>query len=157
MLAGSLLTFFAGLACECGRGRGRGERRLGTSRRATLPELTPDRLPNPLLIRGVLVGFTLGTIFSGGLIVQDKLAYSIRMRKAADAAVEEVLEENPLPSPPTGAELEERARQKEEHVALAGGAMADGSGLEDMGWIEWAMHKAGLGDKDGDKDEDKKG
>jgi nicotinamide mononucleotide (NMN) deamidase PncC len=93
----------------------------------------------------VLVGFTLGTIFSGGLIVQDKLAYSIRMKKEADAATEEVLEENPVPARPTGAELAAGAdKEKEEHVALAGGAMADGS--EEMGWIEWAMHKAGLKD-----------
>ncbi len=139
MLAGSLLTFFAGLACELLLGD------VGQWRRT---QLIPDRLPNPLLIRGVLVGFTLGTIFSGGLIVQDKLAYSIRMKKEADAATEEVLEENPVPARPTGAELaagEAEATEKEEHVALAGGAMADGS-CEEMGWIEWAMHKAGLKD-----------
>ncbi|CAK9786445.1 hypothetical protein CC85DRAFT_287078 [Cutaneotrichosporon oleaginosum] len=114
MLAGSLLTFFAGLAY---------------------------RLPNPLLIRGVLVGFTLGSIFSGGLIVQDKLAYSIRMKQAADEATEEVLDENPVPARPTGAELENKAKEED---ALAPGAMADGSS-EELGWIEWAMHKAGLG------------
>ncbi|BEJ11978.1 hypothetical protein CspHIS471_0204380 [Cutaneotrichosporon sp. HIS471] len=117
MLAGSLLTIFAGMAY---------------------------RLPNPLLIRGVLVGFTLGSIFSAGLIVQDKLAYSIRMRNAADAAVEEVLEENPVPDHPTGKELE-KADGKEKDVPAIG--TKEGSGTERMGWFEWAMDKVRLKDE----------
>lgn len=78
--------------------------------------------------------------------MQDKLAYSIRMRKAADEAVESQLEATPVPSPPTGAEIEAKAVEDAdvEHAALQGGAMADGSGSEELGWIEWAMHKAGL-------------
>ncbi|GMK57226.1 hypothetical protein CspeluHIS016_0400600 [Cutaneotrichosporon spelunceum] len=111
MLAGSLLTLFAGMAY---------------------------RLPNPLLIRGVLVGFTLGSIFSAGLIAQDKLAYSIRMKKAADAAADEVLQENPSPDLPTRTELGEAGAPGME---VQGSQVNETSGSEQMGWFEWAMDK----------------
>lgn len=161
MLAGSFLTFFAGLACEltCAGQRMAqsigGARRSGRARRIeSLTEWNARgaddtvRLPNPLLIRGVLVGFTLGAIFSGGLIVQDKLAYSIRKREAADAAAAEEEEKSAIavPASPTS----ESEADKDKDAALAGSSVADAAG--GMGWMDWAMFKSGLG---GDKGEGK--
>lgn len=171
MLAGSLLTFFSGLACKysgCALGLGYhkeitwglcgrcGARRGAEEEPAMRHMLTAVRLPNPLLIRGVLVGFTLGAIFSGGLIVQDKMAYSIRQREIADEATAEVLEENPaavaVPAASTLREGQSEA-EKDKEAALVGSTAADATG--EMGWMDWALFKTGLSGKKGEESKEK--
>lgn len=94
----------------------------------------------------MLVGFTLGSIFSGGLIVQDKLAYSIRKRDAAEAAAKAEEEANAAALAPPLTEADSQA-------ALEGSAMADAAG--EMGWIDWALLKTGLGGKPAEMAEQK--
>lgn len=84
-----------------------------------------------------MVGLTLGTVFSGGLMALDKMAYKIKLRKDAEEAAA-ALEETEKVTTLTDEEVE----KMREEGSLAGSSITDQAAS--MGWMDWAMWKTGL-------------